>query len=208
MKTRHYHSELRARQASERRRAILTAAHGSFSQRGIDRVTVAEIAALAGVAASTVYAAFGSKEGLLAELMRAALFGPRFEAARARLDAEPDPVEAIRLTASVARAVYEGEHEQLGLLRGASAFAPSLAQIEHQFEQTRYEMQRERVERLHHAGRLSAQLSLDEARRVLWALTNRELYRSLVGVAGWSPDRYEGWLGHTLVAQLVAESPQ
>lgn len=162
---------------------------------------MAELAAQAGVGASTVYAAFGSKEGILAKLMRGALFGPRYEAARAQLQVEPDPVAAIRLTARVSRAVYEGEQEGLSLLRGASAFTPAL---EAQFEELWYTLQEDRMARLADAGHLTPALTREEARRVLWALTSRELYHSLVVVGGWSPDRYEGWLGETLVAQLVA----
>lgn len=200
---RRYHSELRANRAQDRRAAILSAARSEFAARGIDAATVAGIARLAGVGASTVYAAFGSKEGLLQELLRAAMFGPRYDAARALVDAEQDPVAAIRGTAAVARAVYEGEEADLGPLRGASAFAPSLRELEAQLEELRYRLQEDRVARLHAAGLLAPGLTLEEGRRVLWALTSRELYRNLVVVGGWSPDRFEGWLGDALVSQLV-----
>ncbi len=183
---------------------MLDAARALFSARGIDAVTVAEIAARAGVGASTVYAAFLSKEGLLRALMQESLFGQRYDAARARLDAERDPVAVLRRTAEVARAIYEGENDSLGLLRGASAFAPSLRAVEEEFEALRYELQRERLVRLRDGGHLDASLTFDEARRVVWALTSREIYRSLVTVGAWSPSRYERWLARTLCTQLLA----
>ncbi|MEO7421388.1 MAG: hypothetical protein ABIU87_03205 [Ornithinibacter sp.] len=42
---------------------------------------------------------------------------------------------------------------------------------------------------------------------LLWCFSNEEIYRELVQERGWSPDRYEAWLGTTLVAQLIT-APQ
>jgi AcrR family transcriptional regulator len=205
--SRSYKSSVRAEVARATRRAVLDAARALFSARGIDAVTVAEIAARAGVGTSTVYAAFLSKEGVLRALMQASMFGERYDAARARLDAESDPVVVLTRTAEVARVIYEGESDALGLLRGASAFAPSLRAVEEEFEALRYEMQRERIVRLRDGGHLAPTLALEDARRIVWALTNRELYRSLVLVGGWPSARYERWLGNTLCAQLLARPP-
>lgn len=100
-----------------------------------------------------------------------------------------DPVAVLTRTAEVARAIYEGEGDALGLLRGASAFAPSLRAVEEEFDALRDEMQRERIVRMHGGGRLAPTLSLEDARRIVWALTNREMYRSFVAVGGWSAAR-------------------
>ena len=43
-------------------------------------------------------------------------------------------MRGIALTAHVARAIYEGENSELGLLRGASAFSPALRKLEPEFE--------------------------------------------------------------------------
>ena len=48
-----------------------------------------------------------------------------------------------------------------------------------------------------------AGLALDEARRILWMYTSRDVYRMLVQEGGWTPARYEAWLSETLVAALV-----
>lgn len=61
--------------------------------------------------------------------MRATLFAPRFAAAIANLEGETAPVSLIDLTAQVARAIYEGEAVDLGLVRGASAFSPAVRRI-------------------------------------------------------------------------------
>lgn len=172
-------------------------------RRGIDGVTIAEIAGKAGVATSTIYALYKSKEGILRTLMKAALFGPRFEEARARLDGVTDPVRLIALSAHVARAIYEGETAELGLIRGTSAFSPALRKMEQEFETIRFEMQEERVRLLFAQARQRAGLKLDEARRILWMYTSRDIYRMLVHEGGWTPDQYQQWLSDTLLHALV-----
>jgi AcrR family transcriptional regulator len=54
--------------AEDRRQEILDAAVHVFSDRGVSRATVADIATAAGVAKGTVYLYFGSKEQLLGAL--------------------------------------------------------------------------------------------------------------------------------------------
>jgi AcrR family transcriptional regulator len=200
-KRRPYDSRQRAEAAAANRAAVLDAARDLFSRHGVDKVTIAEIATRAVVSASTVYAVFGSKEGVLRELMRAALFGPGFREAQSLLDGITDPVERVARTAQVARAIYESESAELGGLRGLSAFSPALRQLEEEFEAIRYDMQRDRVEAL--AARMKPGLALEDARRIMWMYTGREVYRMLVEIGGWSPDKYQDWLAATLVEALV-----
>lgn len=200
---RKYVSAVRDEAAGRSRRRVLDAATALFSRSGIDRVTIAQIAARAKVSVPTVYAFFRSKEGILHAILESAIFGPRFHAARARLEGVDDPVVLIELSASVARAIYESESTAVGLLRGASAFSPALRKAEQAFEELRYSMQEDRVRRLFEAGKARPGLVLEEARRILWMYTGRDIYRMLVQEGGWSADRYEAWLATTLVTSLV-----
>jgi AcrR family transcriptional regulator len=200
---RSYDSRQRGEAAAANRTAVLEAARDLFSRLGVDKVTIAGIAAQAGVSASMVYAVFKSKEGILRELMQASLFGPRFRQAQALLEGISDPVERVARTPSVARAIYEAESEELGGLRGVSAFSPALRQLEEEFEAIRYEMQRERLDALAAKGRMKPGLTMDDARRIMWMYTGREVYRMLVEAGGWSADKYETWLAATLVDALV-----
>lgn len=200
---RSYTSERREAAAAATRENVLHSARTLFTRRGLDTVTVAEVAKSAGVSVPTVYALFKSKEGLLQALMEASLFGGRYQAASARLDSLTDPVEQIATTASVARAIYESETAELGLIRGAAAFSPALRKMEQAFESLRFELQAKRVERLYAAGRAKKGVPVDRARRLLWMYTSRDVYRLLVLEGGWSPDEYEAWLSETLVAALV-----
>ena len=200
---RQYTSELRNRAADATKARVLDAAKKLFMRRGIDGVTIAEIAEKAGVSPPTIYALYKSKEGILRTMMRAALFGPRFQEARAKLDGVTDPVRLIALSAHVARAIYESESAELGLIRGVSAISPALRKMEREFEAMRFEMQEARVRLLFAQARQRRGLKLDEAQRILWMYTSRDVYRMLVHEGGWTPDHYQQWLSDTLLGALV-----
>ena len=202
---RRYRSEIRARGAKDTRKRVLEAAKALFARRGIDKTTVAAIAARAGVAAPTVYALYKSKDGILRVLMREALFGRSFEEARARLEGVENPVRRVALSAEVARAIYEQESAQLGFIRGTSAFSPALRKLEQEFEQLRLDMQEERVRLLFARSRQRKGLRLEDARRILWMYTSRDVYRMMVVDGGWTPDRYQQWLSEILVRALTDE---
>ena len=64
-----YYSQTRAKQAQQTRSAILQAAKRLFQKKGFEGVKIEEIAKVAKVAASTIYALFKSKRGILQALM-------------------------------------------------------------------------------------------------------------------------------------------
>ena len=205
---RRYASELRTQSAEDTRRRILDAATFLFGRKGIDKVMIADIGQRAGVAASTVYGIYKSKDGILRALMQRSLFGASFQDARKLLFGIADPVELVALTSHVSRAIYSGESSDLGLLRSASGFSPALRKIEQEFERIRYDMQKERLRLLFKAGKARRDLTLEEARRIMWTFTSRDVYRMLVHEGGWSPDRYQEWLSRTLLEALVAKPPR
>jgi len=198
-----YRSVARTEAASGTRRRILAAAKALFGRHGIDSVTIADIGARAAVATSTVYAIYKSKDGILRALMEATLFGSRFQQAQQLLAGVSDPVVLVRLTSHVSRAIYESESSDLGLLRHTSGFSPALRKMELEFEQLRYEMQAARVRQLFDAGCARSGLSFEDARRILWMYTSRDIYRMLVHEGGWSPTEYQEWLSRTLIEALV-----
>ena len=198
-----YSSELRTRAAGETQRRILEAARSLFGRLGIDPVTIAAIGKKAGVAGSTVYAIYGSKDGILRALMEQSLFGSQFQSAQELLRGEDDPVKLIAMTPRVSRAIYESEASNLGLIRHASGFSPALRKMEQEFERVRYDAQEARVRLLFKARKARRGLTEPEARRILWMYTSRDVYRMLVTESGWTPDRYEAWLSTTLLEALV-----
>lgn len=206
MRSRPYVSHVRRQAADATKTRVLHAAQTLFARGGIDRVTISQIAKKAKVSVSSVFTLYKSKEGILRGLMKATLFGQRFQVAIARLKGETDPIRLIALTANVARAIYEAESSELGLIRGVSAFSPALRKLEREFEELRFDMQKERVDLLFEQRKQTKGLTLEEARRILWMYTSRDVYRLLVHEAGWTPDRYEEWLSDTLLRALTDPS--
>lgn len=200
---RHYRSVVRTAKADANRLRILDSARTLFASQGIDAVTIAEIGKAASVAASTVYAIYKSKRGILRALMEQSLFGGRYQLAQRLLEGVTDPVEQVALTSHVSRAIYESESKDLGLLRNTSGFSPELREIELEFEQLRYEMQEDRLARLFVCGRARVGLTLDDARRIMWMYTSRDVYRMLVIDGDWTPEKYQSWLSDVLLGALV-----
>jgi AcrR family transcriptional regulator len=143
-------------------------------------VTIAQIAEHADVAGSTIYALFGSKAGILRALMRRAIFNADYERIASELRGVADPIEQLRLTAAVARSIYDGESKEMALLRGASAFSPELKKLEREFEDRRYEIQSDRLANLFERQLQRPDVSLKQARDLVWMLTSRDVYRMLV----------------------------
>lgn len=200
---RQYRSASRTAGAERTRAKLLAAGMYLFSRKGIDATTIAEIAQRAGVAPATVYATVKSKAGLLQALMHDAIFGPRFHAAQRQLEGVRDATQRIALTAHVARAIYEGEGAELGLLMKASAFSPELRKTQHNFERVRREMQASRIDALFSEGCARKGLNRQTAADLLWMYTGRDVYHKLVHECGWSPDRYQAWLQETLLRSLT-----
>lgn len=199
-----YASRRRAAGAQETRAGILAAARDLFARRGVEAVKIDDVAAAAGVAGSTVYAVFKSKEGILRALMRDALFGERYAQAQALIAGVDDPVRMIAMTPQIARTIYETESVELGFLRGVAAWSPALRTLDREFEEMRYAAQEQRLRRLFEAGKAKPGLALEDARRILWMYTSRDVYRMLVEEGGWTPARYEAWLADVLIDALVA----
>ena len=198
-----YHSPARRRQADATRQQILAATRTLLATHGYEDTTIDAIARAAGVAAPTVYAAFGSKRGIVAELINHARFGPAYEAAVTEALTTTDPQLRLACVARVARTVHEGESAEFEVLRGVGALAPELATLEREGEEQRREAQRVIVEELARVGRLRDGLAVEAARDVLWTLTSGELFRLLVRERGWTPEAYERWLADMLVAALL-----
>lgn len=198
-----YHSPSRRRQADATRQQIVAAARTLLATHGYEGTTIDAIARAAGVAAPTVYAAFGSKRGIVAELIHQARFGPAYDATVTAALATEDPRQRLAFAAKIARTVYEGERAELELLRGVGMVAPELAALEREGELDRREAQRGLVELLAAGGHLREGLDVESARDVLWAMTNRELFRSLVLERGWPAERYQEWLAGMLAAALL-----
>src|SRR6185436_10094431 len=146
----------------ETRRRITESARSLFLAKGFAGTTIEAIAHDAGVAAPTVYAAYGSKRGVVAELLKQARFGPRYAQLVKSAIVETDPEARIRFVARISREVYDGERSEMDLLRGAGVPSPNLSGAED--ERNRYVLQKKLVDFLSERGRLRRDLDPTSAR--------------------------------------------
>jgi AcrR family transcriptional regulator len=193
----------RERQAEESRQRILDAARSLFMKKGYAGTTVDAIAEGAGLSPKTVTAVFGSKIGVLTELVRPSTFGQRYQQPLERLQTDADPVQWVALTASITCQVYNALAPELDLLRGAASIAPELTELARQVEARRRANQERLITYLLSQGVLRQGLQPEEATDELWALSSYDLYRLLVVERGWASERYEAWLAHVLLQRLL-----
>jgi AcrR family transcriptional regulator len=203
-----YHSLARERQAEESRQRILDAARSLFLKKGYAGTTVDAIAEGAGLSPKTVTAVFGSKLGVLTELLRPSTFGQRYQQLLERLQTEADPVQRVSLVAEITCQVYDALAPELDLLRGAASIAPELTELARQVEARRRENQGRLISYLASRGVLHQGLQLEEATDELWALSSYDLYRMLVVERGWASERYEAWLANVLRQRLLDPQDQ
>jgi AcrR family transcriptional regulator len=205
-KKRAYNSELRQAQARVTKDRILVTARIFFESNGFEKVTIEDIAKKAEVSAPTIYALFQSKIGILRALIDEALSPGLFEELVQKAREEKSPSKHLKISASIARHIYDAENQQLGTLQNASILDPEFKKLEIEREKRRYLRQEESVKMLAKENSLVENLSVTKARDILWAFTGRDLYRMLVLEQGWSSDEYEVWLAHLLVQTLLKAS--
>lgn len=197
---RKYHSPARRQQAGQTRDRILDGARRIILAVGFARATIEAIAAEAGVAAPTVYAVFGSKRGLVQGLMERAAFTAEYaNLVRAAMQSA-DPAARLRYAAKIARGIYDSLRNESEVLQGAASVLPDFMREKERF---RYKRQAALIKLLQKQGALRRGVSPPSACDILWTLTSYEVYGRLVLDRKWSADRYEVWLGDTLVASLL-----
>ena len=189
---------------TETRSRILEAAWGLVSERGTTvGVTVAEIAAVAGVSRQLLYFHFENRAGLLAAMARhhdvASGFAERVAAAR-----ELSPVEGLEelLRAwlgyvpeilPVARAL---EAAEITGEEGGAAWRDRMGSLWGVFHSA--------VERVEKDGRLANGWTVQTAADWVWARSHLEGWQHLVVERGWSPEDYEERAVRSVLAEVLA----
>ena len=204
---RSYDSTRRREQAIETRRLILHAAHDLFVGKGYGRTTIAEVAAAAGVAPETVYAAYRNKPTLLRQVWYATLRGDEEDVRlvhrpeiRAVL-AEPDLATRLRTQAVVYLPVFRRMTPLLRALQGAATSEPEAAAMLAEFDERRVDVAGHYARAAVATGQLA--VSEDVCRDVLAATLDGALWHRLVEEGGWPEDRFAHLLGTLWVATLT-----
>ncbi|WP_294569640.1 TetR/AcrR family transcriptional regulator [uncultured Arthrobacter sp.] len=199
---RSYTSPSRELGAAETRASILREASELFAVRGYARVSVADIAAAAGVAAKTVYASVGGKAAILNEIVDRAVAESPGAATVVAVRNLSGIDEVLRELASGTRRGNEGQavpleavhkalpvHEEGEALweRTTASYLDALARV---------------AEHLQALGALRSGLSTGEAADLLWLWFGPTAWRTLVIERGWSWDRAEEALYRSALASL------
>lgn len=204
-----YSSDLRAGQARETRRKVVSAASRLFVDKGYGATTIDAIADAAGVSRKTVFSAVGGKVDLLKLALEWAVAGddapvPLVDReAVGKILAEADPAALLRgwaaVTASIDARTARLFHA-LEIAAGTDAQARGLAD---RFERQRLDGARRIIDRLVSIDALNGELKRGEAIDLAWLSTDPTLYDRLVRVRGWSISRFEKWLAESLCRQLL-----
>jgi AcrR family transcriptional regulator len=211
---RRYDSPRRQEQAAQTRRDILATAGTLFREGGYAATSMPQIATTAGVVVETIYRAFGSKAGLFRAVVEAALAGGSTRAdapvedrpaIRAVIE-ERDPRRQLALYAATQPGIHRRAGPLLRALRDAAGTDPELRRLWDEMEAWRLEGQGRVAGLLGERGALRPELTVEEARDVVWTLCSLAVHDLLVLERGWSYERYEAWLSNALICELLPES--
>ncbi len=199
-----YRGGLRREQAQMTRQRILDAARRLLGSGTYSSVTMEDIAKEAGVAYQTVYAIFRSKPGLAHGLVEVGF--PHVDDALKLFDdlRQSADVEVwLRTSAHVNRLIYEICADLLRFMR-ESGDPGLLARYRERQELVFKEMTDFGLPAiLEGSGRLRAGISPSEGVAVIWSLSGPDPYTDLVFQRGWTPSRYEDWLGDATINMLL-----
>jgi AcrR family transcriptional regulator len=192
-------------QARETKRRIARAARRVFANGGYAASSVEQVAREAGVAVRTVYAAFGGKKPILAAICDEWLAEAGVADVGGRVMGEADAGRRLELVAHLNRRQWELGQDVLPMLEAAAASDAEVARMLAGWKDARAGGIRDAIRPL--AGALRAGLSWEEAAATARALSAPEVYSELVRGEGWTPDRYEAWLGQ-LFRDVLLGHPQ
>jgi AcrR family transcriptional regulator len=204
---RRYDSTRRRQQANQARQSVVEVARRLFLADGYTRTTVSAIAEAAGVSVETVYKAFGGKAGVVRAIWAKSLEGAGQVSAEQRSDemqaAERDPRQVIRNWGRFIVEVAPLVAPILLLTRSAAGSDPQMAMLLAEADEQRLRRMERNARTLHERGNLRPDMTLDEARDILWIYSSPELFELLVVRKGWSVERFASFVAEQLIAALL-----
>ena len=208
---RRYDASGRQRQALRTRAAILDAAGRLFVRDGYAATPLTAVAAEAGVAVQTVYAAFGSKRQLLSDLVDRTIAGDDEPVALpdrqfvADIQALRDPRAKLTRYARHLAETHARQAEVMLALAGAATAdgdaAAILAKNDHERRQGMARFAAELVA----TGGTDPALTVEQVTDVLWLAMDWHNYDWLVRRRGWSTVDFERWYVRTTAAAILID---
>ena len=175
---RSYRQKARAESAAETRQRIIEVARDQLARAPLQNVGLPEIAEGAGVARSTIYTVFGSREGLMVavaeDLLDRGGFARIGEALR-----NPDVVRGFEQSIEVAMDLYSRERPVGQALLSLAAVDRDASSAAARLNLGRREGMRRLAERMSAQSVLRDDVTVDEAADVLWVITSFETFDQL-----------------------------
>jgi AcrR family transcriptional regulator len=198
---RRYNTSLRQELAQMTRQRIMDAARRLLVNGTYSSVTMDDIASEAGVAYQTVYSVFGTKLRLAQAIIASGFHVEGVDELIAHVLESSDPEDALRTGARIARRMNEPCADLVRFMRESGD--PDLLKHHHEMEARRLSEVGFVPKMLDNSGRLRPSLSTSEVLDVIWAMSGADWYIQLVFQRGWTPSRYEHWLGDALINLLL-----
>ena len=202
----------REQKARATRRAVLAAAKKLFIADGYGATTIQAIADEADVAVQTVYAVFGNKRTILAELVDVSIAGDDAEVVvndrewmRPVWEA-PTSADRLRAYAAAVRRIMESAGDVFGIVTAAATNDADVVELAETTEQRRRAGAASVLDSVRKVGKLRSGLTRERAIDVLWLLNSPAVFAHLVRRAGWSLDQYQSWLADAMVAELLGDN--
>jgi AcrR family transcriptional regulator len=203
MATRRYEQRQRAEAAEQTRRRILDAVIERLRNAPAEPVSIDQIADMAGVARSTVYAIFGSRAGLFdavaAEVLERESYERLLEAKH-----EPDAREHMRVGFRNGTAMLAEDRDVVrALFSMAQLDERAVADAVGKREESRAAGMARLARRLGEQNLLRPGVSVEDAEDILWVLTSFESFDLLYTGRGLSTEEVAGLLFATAERALL-----
>jgi AcrR family transcriptional regulator len=206
---RRYASPVREESARRTRAVIVAAASELFTARGYTSTSLADVAAAAGVARPTVFAAFGSKPALLRQVLDQALAGddgPVPVASRPWFRpvwdaATPDAV--LDAYAQVCTLIGRRAARVFEVVRRAADDSPEVTELWDTLQGNRRAGADMVIRHVRTLGPLRPGLGARRATDLLWLLNDPAHYSALVLDCGWAEDAFTEWLSAQIRQALL-----
>jgi AcrR family transcriptional regulator len=208
---RKYDSRRRREQASQTRRDIEAGANKLFRERGYVGTSMPAIASEAGVVVETIYRSFGSKAGLFKAVLEAALAGgseraeaaPEERPAIRAVIAESNPHRKLELYVATQPGVHGRSGRLYRVLVSAADSDPELREVLDGLEARRLQGLGALALQLGESHALRSDLSVEQARDIIWTLCSTPVHDLLVWRRGWTSEGYRDWLTAALQRELL-----
>ncbi|MFL5651735.1 MAG: TetR/AcrR family transcriptional regulator [Chloroflexota bacterium] len=202
-----YDTRQRRRRADQGRARTLEVARRLFLDRGYAGTTIGAISAEADVSPDTIYKSFGGKPGLLRAIWLQSLEGAGPVPAEQRSDAiravEHDARALIRAWGTLVTEVAARVAPIVLLIRAAAESDVRMAELLAEVDEQRLRRMEANARTLFERHDLRPDLTLEDARDIMWTYTSPDVYELLVIRRQWSAERFGTFVAEQLTAALL-----